>query len=107
LVAGAVGELIRSLALTEEERAEFDARTRVETTTIEANHTARVEEAERRAKKLREDLYYLSANKLSLLRAGAYTPEALAAEEAALAGELSALSSQEEPSVALAEDVAG
>lgn len=51
---------------------------------------------DRKAAKLREDLSYLTANQLALLKAGAYTPESLTAERFKLNAELAELHEETE-----------
>ena len=65
-----------------------------------------LEENERKKKKVREDLAYLNANRLSLLRSGAYTPEKLAIEEESLTNNLKSFRDEEEVSdISMAETV--
>jgi hypothetical protein len=86
-----VGELIERLSFTDDERSEIDARASTDIALLDTKRLNQLEENERRKKKLREDLAYLSANKLMLLRTGAYTPEMLVVEETKLSSGLAAL----------------
>ncbi len=87
-IADKVGGLIQKLVFTEDEKAEIDARANTDVAILETKRCNKLEEGERRKKKIREDLAYLHANRLPLLRSGAYTPESLVAEEAQLNTEL-------------------
>ena len=64
----------------------------------EAKRLDQLENADRRKKKIREDLAYLNANRLTLLKTGAYTPEAIVGEETRLNFELSSLQTAEQAS---------
>jgi hypothetical protein len=57
---------------------------------------ARIDDMDRRKQHLREELSYLNANRLGLLKAGAYTPDGIVAEEARLNTELDALKTAED-----------
>lgn len=83
-VCEAAGNLIGNLAFTDEELARIDAATQTGVASLEEKQAGEREGHERRQKTLREDLAYLSDNRLTLLRTGAYTPQALAAEEVRL-----------------------
>jgi DNA invertase Pin-like site-specific DNA recombinase len=87
-VCDAAGVLIGGLAFTDEELARLDAAAGTEIARLEEKQAADQEDKDRRTKTLREDLAYLSDNRLTLLRTGAYTPEGLAAEETRLKREL-------------------
>jgi DNA invertase Pin-like site-specific DNA recombinase len=84
IVATQFGRVLDRLALSDDEQAEFAARAEREDVGREARQAAEREDKDRQHKKAREDLGYLSDNKLTLLRAGAYTAEAIALEEARL-----------------------
>jgi site-specific DNA recombinase len=86
-----VGSLIQRLSFTKEELEELDAHTGTEIAILESKRLDKLEDADRRKKKIREDLAYLNANRLTLLKTGAYTPEGIAAEETRLNFELSSL----------------
>ena len=90
-----VGELINRLAFTKDELDILDARTSTEIAIFDVKRQDELEKSERRKKKIREDLGYLAAHRLDLLRAGAYTPEALVSEENKLHSELSILQDAE------------
>ncbi len=83
-VCDAAGTLIGNLAFTDEEFACIDSASERGIARLEEKKVGEQEMQERRTKTLREDLAYLTDNRLTLLRTGAYTPEALAAEEARL-----------------------
>lgn len=94
-IATKVGELICKLSFTDDELEEIDARASTDIALFDEKRISQIEVAERRKKKIREDLAYLNKNRLSLLKTGAYTPENLAAEKAGLNVELVALSEAE------------
>ena len=54
-----------------------------------------LEKDERRKRKIREDLNYLSVHRLDLLKAGAYAPEGIVAKESELNFELTSLQESE------------
>ncbi len=93
-----VGSLIEKLSFTKEEIEKIDARASTDIALLETKRHNQLENAERRKKKIREDLAYLNANRLSLLRSGAYTPESLVEEETKLNIELTALKDDENTS---------
>lgn len=97
-VRAMIGDLLDRLVLTEQEHARIDASLASEAATAETERALERETRERRARKLREDLTYLADNRLTLLRTGAYVPEALAAEEARIVMALAAMDSDEQPS---------
>ena len=105
-ITGLVGTLIEKLSFTDEELAEIDAKASTDIALLDIKRTQKLEASERRKKKIREDLAYLSANRLPLLKSGAYTPELLVAEEAKLNVELNALNDAEAVSdISMAETV--
>lgn len=91
----AAGGLIEGLAFTDEELVRIDAVVGSGISKLEEKQADEQEAQERRQKTLREDLAYLSDNRLTLLRTGAYTPEAIALEEARLTQAL--VQAEEEP----------
>ena len=100
------GELISQLSFTEEELAEIDARTTTEVALLDVRRINQIEAGERKKKRIREDLAYLAANRLDLLKSGAYTPASLVAEENKLNTELNALNDAEAISdISMAETV--
>jgi len=94
-VAGKVGRRIDTLWLADETIAALEARAGESTAERVAEHDSRLEDDERRRKKLNSDLAYLIEHKLTLLRAGAYTAEELAQEAARLTSALASLSANE------------
>ena len=92
------GQLISSLSFTDAELAEIDARSSTDIALLEGRRLSRLESAERRKKQIREELAYLNANRLVLLKTGVYTPEDYVAEQARLADELDALKQNEDTS---------
>jgi site-specific DNA recombinase len=97
-IADKVGTLISRLSFTEEELANLDARSSTEIALLETRRLKELEYAERRKKKIREDLAYLNTNRLDLLKTGAYTPERLVADESKLNNELTNLKKLEDAS---------
>lgn len=99
-------ELISRLSFTDDELAEIDARTTTDVALLDARRINELESGERRKKKIREDLAYLSTNRLDLLKSGVYTPESLVAEKDNLNAQLNALNEAEAISdISMAETV--
>lgn len=90
-----IGDLIEKLSFTDDELEEIDARASTDIAILDNKRINQIEVNDRRKKKIREDLSYLNANRLMLLKTGAYTPEKLVLEEAALNHELNTLSNEE------------
>ncbi len=90
-----IGELIKNLSFTDDELEKLDARTSTEIGLLEARRLNELETNERKKKKIREDLAYLNTNRISLLKTGVFTPEAMVEEERKLNLELSALQQYE------------
>lgn len=82
---------IDGLIFTDEDRARIDAVVNVGAAQIEERQAQERDAKDRRARKLREDLAYLDENRATLLRTGAYTAEALAADAARFRQELALL----------------
>jgi DNA invertase Pin-like site-specific DNA recombinase len=97
-ITGKIGDRIATLSLTEEELRQLDAEAGTESALVEAKRLDDLEDNERKKKRIREDLAYLDANRLTLLKTGAYTPEMMVAEEARLGLELSSLENLESAS---------
>jgi DNA invertase Pin-like site-specific DNA recombinase len=93
-----IGARIAALSFTEEELHELDAEASTESALVESKRLGEREANARKKKRIREDLAYLNANRLTLLKTGAYTPEVIVAEEARLALELSSLENLESAS---------
>ncbi len=105
-IADKVGEQIAKLHYTEEELEEMDARSSTQISLLEERRATEFEEMERKKKKDREDLKYLRVNKIPLLKAGTYTPEAMAAEEKRLESQIASYINEEHTSeVAMIETV--
>jgi hypothetical protein len=90
-IASRIGDLIASLSFSEDELAEIDRRASTDIALFDAQRLDQIESAERRKKRVREDLAYLNVNRLTLLKTGAYSAEKLVVEEATLNLELTAL----------------
>ena len=59
----------------------MDARASTDIALLENKRHTKIEESDLKKKKFREDLAYLRSNKITLLKTGAYSPEAMASEE--------------------------
>jgi DNA invertase Pin-like site-specific DNA recombinase len=90
-----VSESLRHLSLTEAEIAELETRDRMDNPDPEVERLNSLDANDRRQRKLREDLAYLHDNKLSLLKAGTYSPDGFVQEEIKLAVEIKRLGSSE------------
>ena len=90
-----IGDVIKQLVFTEDEKAEIDAKTSTDIAIMEDKRQVELDRIDRRKRKIREDIAYIGTNKLMLLRTGAYSPEELLAEESKLTTELNSLLSQE------------
>jgi len=97
-IAEKVAKLMEGLCFSDAELLEIETRASTDIALFEAKRISKLEDAERRKRKLREDLAYLHANRLSLLRTGAFSAEALVAEESRLNSELDALCQEEQVS---------
>lgn len=93
-----VGELISGLCFTDEEIDRMDAEINTDIVLLEERRIKELEQIERSKKTIRENLAYIHSNKLSLLKTGVYTPEALLEEENKLNSELVILQSKEQVS---------
>lgn len=99
-ISSKIGGLISKLSLTDEEIDELDTEANAEIAFLEKRRMSLRAVNERKEKKIREDLAYLSANRLTLLKTGAYTPEMLVTEETRLNRDLSSLHAVENASAA-------
>lgn len=105
-ITGEVGKLMERLAFTDEEKERIDAKTSTDIALLETKRLNQLDENDRKKKNVRESLAYLNANRLDLLKTGAYTPETIVAEEMKLDFELAALQDAETTSdVAMRETV--
>ena len=100
-----VGELITRLTFSNGELADIDTRTQSDITGIERKRQQALEHNDRRKRKVREDLSYLRENRISLLKAGVYTPESYVEAETQLNTELSSLQREERDADASAHEV--
>ena len=91
-------EIMGKLLLTEDELAGLDKLANTDAVELDKKRTNHLEEAERKKKKILEDLAYMDANRLSLLKSRAYSPEKLASEEATLNLSLNALNNVQQAS---------
>lgn len=91
-VSDTIGEHIKSLWLTPDELEDINECENSSSSIIkEKTRQTQLEANERKSKKLKEDLAYLKANKLTLLKAGVYTPQSLVIEEENLNQEINKL----------------
>ncbi len=100
-----VGELINKLTFSNGELSDIDGKTQTDINDIEYKRKVAVEQSERRKKTIREDLSYLRENRITLLKACVYTPEAYVTEEQRLSSELSALQIEEHEADATTHEV--
>ena len=91
-----VGELINRLTFSDGELSDIDGKTQSDINDIEYKRRTALEQSERRKKTIREELSYLRENRIPLLKACVYTPEAYVAEEQRLSSGLSALQAEEQ-----------
>lgn len=93
-----IGRLLSNLYFTDAEMEQMDARAGTDIALLEEKRHKELASIERQKKKLREDLLYIRTNKLTLLKTGVYTAEALAEEETKLSAELATFQLKEEAS---------
>lgn len=93
-----VGTLIEGLYFTDEEIEQMDACVGTDISLLEEKRHKMLDQTERKKKKIREDLAYIRSNKLTLLKTGVYTAEALLEEETKLSDELNSLQKNEQVS---------
>ena len=94
-VADELSRVIANLVFTDEELAKIEACCATDVVQLQEEQHQQRDRRERQAKRLRSDLNYLQANRLALLRSGAYTPEALADEAERLNREIRQLGERE------------
>ena len=90
-----VGELINRLTFSTGELSDIEGKTQSDINDIEYKRKVALEQSERRKKKIREDLSYIRENRIPLLKAGVYTPEAYVEEEHRISSDLSVLQTEE------------
>ena len=100
-----VGELINRLTFSDGELSDIGSKTQSDINDVEYKRKAALEQSERRKKTVREELSYLRENRIPLLKACVYTPEAYVAEEQRLNSELSQLQTEEQQADASAHEV--
>lgn len=83
-VTDKIQSLISGLHFTEDELEEFDSRTSTEIALLENKRDKGIEKLERQKKIVREELAYLRAERLPLLKSGVYTPEGFMVEQTRL-----------------------
>lgn len=97
-VSEAVRSQLEHLHFTPDELAEFEARSNTEIALLEQRRADDIEQAERSRKRIREELSYLRAERVQLLKAGAFTPEEYVREIEKLENEYDASLASEETS---------
>lgn len=90
-----IGNLMKNLSFTQDELANLGAVAETDIALFDHKRKNNIEMLDRQKRKIREDLSYLNANRLVLLRSGVYTPETYLAEEVRLNSELSDLQAKE------------
>lgn len=105
-VVNSLGTLIKSLSFTPDELKLIDKNIESSIDSVEEKRISEIGLKESKKRKLRESLKYLRANKMSLLQARVFTPEAMFEEEAKLEAEILELISDEHTSeVAMIETI--
>lgn len=100
-----VGELITRLTFSNGELADIDTRAQTDISDIEKKRQQALEHNDRRKRKVREELSYLRENRITLLKAGVYSPEEYVEKERSLNSELAELQQQEQAADASAHEV--
>lgn len=95
-ISDKISELISSLCFTIEELQQMDSDINTNIALLEEKQQKEFNQVERKKKTIKENLSYIHSNKLSLLKTGIYSPEALLEEETKLSNELSILEEKEE-----------
>lgn len=80
-IAGEIKGLVESLCFTDAELTQLDARASTDISLLEEKRHKSLTVAERKKKKIRENMAYMRSNRLSLLQSGVYTPETFVQEE--------------------------
>ncbi len=97
-VSQIIGERIKKIYFTADEISFMDTTIESEISLLEERRNTELVSIERKKRKIREDLTYLRANKLSLLKSGVYGPQDYMLEENKLSATLEELQSQEQES---------
>ena len=95
-IAEKAGAVIQQLVFTEKELVTINASATTDIALIDHRRERVLEEEGRKKKRLREELAYITDNRLPLLKAGVYTPEAYVEEEARLSRDIQAFDLKEE-----------
>jgi site-specific DNA recombinase len=90
-----VAELLSRLYFTPEELEEFEYRVQTDLSLVEASRQRNLRDIEQKKKRLREEQKYLRDNKLTLLKAGAYTPVGYIEEDTRISNEIQLLLKEE------------
>lgn len=100
-----IGDMLANLVLSDEELSELNARASTDIALLENKRHLKLEQLERKKRKVREDLRYLRENKLTLLKTGAFEAKNLVDEENSLNAKLFKLQDQEQTSDASMADM--
>lgn len=98
LITTSIGKLIKGLVFTENDLQKFNEITSTDIALFETKRFEQLEVNNRQKKKLREDLAYLRENRLSLLKAGVFSPESLIEEENKIIKKIEKLQEEEKAS---------
>ena len=94
-IADKIKGLIAGLHFTDDELEQMDSRAGTDIALLESRRMKEFEQMDRQKKVVREELAYLRANRLPLLKSGAYTPDAIVAEQTKLEAKLETLRQEE------------
>jgi len=86
-----IGDEVQNLAFTDADLDEIDGQGWRDDAAMHKKQADDFEVGERKKEKIKEDLTYLTDNKLLLLKTGAYTPESLVHEETILKNQIANL----------------
>lgn len=94
-----ISKIVSGLSFSKEEIGVIDNRVKNYLEVLEKDQNSKHEENKNKKNKLSEDLAYLQENKLTLLKTGVYTPQAIVDEERKLETAISNISNLEHVSV--------
>ena len=97
-IAGEIRQLIAGLHISDDDLAEFEARTKTGIALLEEKRNSSHNATERRRKKIRADLAYLRTEQLTLLKTGVFSAESLVEERRKLEQELDQLAEDDSAS---------
>jgi DNA invertase Pin-like site-specific DNA recombinase len=105
-IDGHIRDMLSDLQFTDDELIELDARADTEVAVLEQHRRQEEDQADRKRKKIKDDLSYLRSNQLTLLQTGVFTPEALTDERMALEAKLAELDAKNAVSETAMRDLA-